>query len=354
MKRALLALVVIAAVAAAAVAVYRSRRPLPPPAPSQAELDALVAKRTALKEKLLDLTVRKDDQGIGRAPQGSIMLGLPTSFTRAVIEQVVTGLFRETTLTLKNLKVHKAGDVKAKMVFSKRKVGEYVLDVDIHEVSGLLKPGKPTLTFGRDQVGVRLPVALAEGEGRGTLRIQWDSKGLAANAVCGDKDITTAVTGTVVPADYVVEGQFGITAMGDTIVLRPDFGELKVKVTVAATEKTWAAVDQVIEAQGSACRTALKKIDLKAILAKIIGKGFNVRIPAKIFKPIRLPAGVQSSLELQGVKLALQVKPTGMTVTRDRIWYGADIRTGADAAPPGPAAPGNKPEAAPAPSKPPA
>lgn len=328
MKKALLVPLLLVVVAGTALAVRQARRPAPPPPPSRAELDALIAKRAALREKLLDLTLRRDDQGIGNAPQGSIMLGLPTRFTRSVVEQVVTGLFRETTLTLKNLKVHKQGDVKARVLFAQRKVGEYVLDVDIHEVSGRLQPGQPRLTFGQDQVGVELPVSLADGLGRGALRLVWDSKGLAANAVCGDKDITAAVTGTVVPADYLVQGKFGITAMGDTIVLRPDFGELEINVAVAASAATWATVDQVIASQGSACRAALRKIDLKGILARVIGKGFAVRIPATIFQPIRLPAGVQSSLELQGVTLALQVKPTGMTVTPDRIWYGADIRTG--------------------------
>ena len=28
---------------------------------------------------------------------------------------------------------------------------------------------------------------------------------------------------------------------------------------------------------------------------------------------------------LQGIKLALQVKPTGLLVSGDRLWYGADI-----------------------------
>jgi hypothetical protein len=31
------------------------------------------------------------------------------------------------------------------------------------------------------------------------------------------------------------------------------------------------------------------------------------------------------SLEIQGLKLALQVKPTGLLVVGDRLWYGADI-----------------------------
>ena len=64
---------------------------------------------------------------------------------------------------------------------------------------------------------------------------------------------------------------------------------------------------------------------LKNKLGTILGRGFNVKIPQKIFKPITLPAGVSKSLEVQGIQLALQVKPTGVMVARDRLWYGADL-----------------------------
>ena len=57
----------------------------------------------------------------------------------------------------------------------------------------------------------------------------------------------------------------------------------------------------------------------------ILGKGFNVKIPQKLIKPVRLPAGIKQSLEIQGMKIALEVKPTGLLVASDRLWYGADI-----------------------------
>jgi hypothetical protein len=230
-----------------------------------------------------------------------------------------------------------------KALVAKRTVGEYVLDVAIHDVMGVLKPGTPVLAFGTDRIGLRLPVSIAGGSGNASVHLAWDSKGLAANAICGDTDVTKAVSGSVVPADYLVEGGFGITASGDSVTLRPDFGELKVKITVEASEAAWKAVDEVIQAQGGACRSALEKIDLKAVLARLVGRGFNVKIPPKIFKPIRLPAGVRSSLKLQGVDLALHVKATGLTVTPDRIWYGANLTAGTGVASPAPGAAGKDP-----------
>ena len=82
--------------------------------------------------------------------------------------------------------------------------------------------------------------------------------------------------------------------------------------------------------QRKGCEIALNKVDIKEKLAGILGRGFNVKIPQKIFKPIRLPAGVRQSLEVQGIQLALKVKPTGVLVARDRIWYGADVALAAN------------------------
>ena len=73
------------------------------------------------------------------------------------------------------------------------------------------------------------------------------------------------------------------------------------------------------------CEIALTKVDIKAKLDGILGRGFNVRIPQKILKPVVLPAGVRQSLRVQGVDLALEVKPTGVLVAEDRLWYGADF-----------------------------
>ena len=94
-------------------------------------------------------------------------------------------------------------------------MGHYVLDVLIHQVQGTLKPGPPDLRFSEDRVAVSLPVRLAGGTGNADIRLQWDSKGLVANALCGDTDVTKAITGGVIPKDYVLNGAFRITSAGE-------------------------------------------------------------------------------------------------------------------------------------------
>ena len=84
--------------------------------------------------------------------------------------------------------------------------------------------------------------------------------------------------------------------------------------------------DEVIRDRPKGCEIALDKVDVKDKLPSVLGRGFRVKIPQKIFKPIRMPAGVRQSLELQGLTLAVAAQPTGVLVADDRIWYGADVK----------------------------
>jgi uncharacterized protein (UPF0335 family) len=326
MRRTALAALLLALASVAGFLYVRSRpSPLAPP-PTAAEIQALVERRDALQARLREVVIASGEKSLAEAPPGDVMIGIPTTFTRSILGQVVTGLFDDMRLTLKNLKVHKEGDVKVKALIRRKRVGHYVLDVLIHQVQGILTPGPPDLRFGEGRVEVSLPVRLAAGQGDADIRLQWDSKGLVANAVCGDTDVTKTVTGGVIPQDYVLNGAFRIASAGEAIVLRPDFREeLKVRIFVDPTEQAWQAVQEVVKAQRAGCEAALNKIDIKEILGHIVGKGFNVKIPQKVIKPVRLPAGIRQSLELQGIRVALQVRPTGMKVSPDRLWYGANV-----------------------------
>jgi hypothetical protein len=326
MKRVALAALLLALASVAGFLSWRSRpSPLPPP-PTAAALQALVERRDALQARLREVIVASGEKSLGEDPPGDVMIGIPTTLTRSILGQIATGLFDNMTLTLKNLKVHKEGDVRVKTLIRRKRVGHYVLDVLIHQVQGILKPGPPDLRFGEDRVDVSLPVRLAEGQGGADIRLQWDSKGLVANVVCGDTDVTKALTGGVIPQDYVLSGAFRIASAGGAIVLRPDFREeLKVRIFVDPSEQAWQAVQEVVKAQRAGCEAVLNKIDIKEILGHIVGKGFNVKIPQKVIKPVRLPAGVRQSLELQGIRVALQVKSMGMKVSPDRLWYAANV-----------------------------
>jgi hypothetical protein len=303
---------------------YLSLRKGPPPPPTAERLSALVAERDRLQAALRDAVARKGEPSLARAPVAGVMIGLPTSVTTSIVEQAVTGLFGETTITLRNLRVKKTGEVRAKLLLAKRTLGQYSLDIKINRVQGVLKPGKPKLEYETNRVRLALPVHLAEGQGNATLHFTWDGKG-AAGAVCGDLDVTHEISGGVVPQDYHVSGYFEVRSANDAIVLGPGFPDLAVRIIVDPSEQAWGVMDAVMQGRNKSCEIALDKAGVKERVAAMLGRGFNVKIPQKIFKPIRLPAGVTQTVDVGGTRLALGVKSAGVLLSGDRIWYGADV-----------------------------
>ena len=64
---------------------------------------------------------------------------------------------------------------------------------------------------------------------------------------------------------------------------------------------------------------------MKQKLQEMVDRGFTVKLPRQLFREIRLPAGVRQSLELEGLALTLDVRPVGVVVTPQRLWYGANV-----------------------------
>lgn len=319
-RRAALVVVLLFVAGLAAFVALRLRSPRPGPA----RLADLTRERDALESRWRSALNASGERSLDRAPAADLMIGLPGSLTRSIVGQVVTGVFGETTLTLTNLHVRKAGEIRTRMVLAKRTLGEYVLEVDIHGVRGVLEAGAPVIAFGDDKVDVTLPVRIAGGGGDADVRFQWDGKGVAS-ALCGDIDVKRSLTAGVVPRDYEVAGSFAIAVEGESIILRPSFPDLAARIAVEPTPESWKAVEAVIRERSRGCEIALDAIDVKERLGELLGRGFNVRIPQRIFKAIPLPAGVRRSVRVQGVDLAMRVSPTAVLVADDRLWYGADV-----------------------------
>jgi hypothetical protein len=326
-RRLLVTSLIVALLAAAAGYTYlRLKVPRLPPAPTAREIEASMRERDALHQRLREIVAARGDQGFAEAPKGGLIIGVPSALTGTIVERIVTGLFGQTRLVLRDIHVHKEGDLKVKMLFSRRRLGHFVLDVEVKEAFALIKPGAPRLTFARERFDLSLPVVVEGGRGMVDLRFQWDGKGLAG-LVCGDMDVTRQVGGTAHPASYDVKGAFDVVAEGSGIVVTPRFEELKFLVSMEPSAEALATIDEMVAQKDGLCGAALTKVDVKSKLVARVRRGFNIKLPRKLLKPIRLPAGVQQSLELQGVQLSLHVEPTGLVITPERLWYGADVET---------------------------
>jgi hypothetical protein len=302
---------------ALALAACREREDRQTPEQIRAEIAALEKERDLLRPKL-DQLISKDPR-IAGMPKTPVRVGVPTTLARDLIERVVSGFVDNVTLELKNLKVNKKGTVKKVVT-----IGQYELHVVIKRVSGKLKTSKPTVTFGGNQITLKMPVTVASGSGNATIDFKWDGKNVSG-AVCGDMEITQDVSGGVIPASYPVSGTLELTATAKEILASPKFPMIKINLKVDPSDESWGAVQKILDDKEGVCGYVVDKVNVLKIVEGLINKGFNVRLPTEKIKPMAVPVGIEPSMKVQGRQVDLGIRVGELAITHDMLWLGANV-----------------------------
>ena len=111
---------------------------------------------------------------------------------------------------------------------------------------------------------------------------------------------------------------------------------------VQPSSESWEKVRAIIESKGGLCGFVVDKVNIPGILERLVGKGFNVRLPTEKIKPMAVPVGIEPRMTIQGRDITLGVKNVDLAITEHVIWLGADVDVTAEAAAP---VPGAVPEA---------
>jgi len=284
-----------------------------------ATIARMEAEQDSLRARAAELVAA--DPNLSRLPKDDVVIRVPTSFVRGVIERLIASVVDNITLRLEGIKAHVAKKVK-KIVT----IGEFVLDVEVLEVLGRLRTEKPEMRFGDGRIAMDLPVKVTEGTGRATLHFRWDGKNVA-QLTCGDLDVTKTLDATVVPAGYVITGGMGVAAKDNQIVCTPMFPETKIRLRVEPTQAAWDTVHALLAEKQGVCGWVLDKVDVPSILEGIITeKGINVRLPVDKLRPFILPAGVQDTLTVSGKTYTFETRTNLLLVEPDYFLYGADIK----------------------------
>ncbi len=292
-------------------------------APTEEELEGLRQERRVLNGRLEQRL--REDLRLLEAKDASVIVGVPIRFAERFVGELAGSLFSEVRITLRKLEVRKEGELRGRVLVGERPLGTYTLAVDLDEVVGILRFGKPKLRFEDDRVGVVLPVSLSEGSGRGRLRFRWDGRGVAG-VVCGDVSMSGAIVGSVVPDAYTLRGSLRLATDGAALVARPLFEDAEVHLGIEPSKETWQLVEKTIGEQGALCRAALKAANVPEKVRAVVQRGFAVKLPRKLFPELRLPVELEQSVDLEGRSIHLQVSPTGLSLTPKRLWYGANVR----------------------------
>jgi len=258
-------------------------------------------------------------------PAGDIVIALPTQFVDNVVRGVVTGWFHDVDLRLPPIRLQKSGDVHAKIGwFGRRRVGTYTLDMTLHGVRGRLQPGVPELVFGGNVIGLQVPVRVANGTGIAHIRAGWESKGIAG-PVCGDIAVERDVTGRVRARTYLARGRILLSAVAGSVRADPDFPGLAIRLYIDPAASSVAALDSALAARTGLCGYAVDRANASERIQDLVARGFDVKIPQRFFRPITLPVSVETAVPVAGRELALQVTPSGVSVTPSTVWIAARV-----------------------------
>ncbi len=277
--------------------------------------------RDDLRQRLLALSGK--DALLASAPDAEVLVGVPEGVAARMLERVTSRLVRQVQVVLRDLDVRRAGEVRTQGFV--KTPGRYRLHLRIHEVTGVLEPGAPKLDFRGDGIGIALPVRIARGEGRATLRFAWESRGIAGLA-CGDFRAEIPVSGRVVPRTYPVRGSFALELVDGVLVATPSFPDLEVNLQVEPSPETWKEVERVLSERSLQCRAALKLVDVPALLRRRLERGFDVKVPPKVFRALRLPAALQREVTVAGRTHVVLTVPRELALTPKVVWLGADVK----------------------------
>jgi len=259
--------------------------------------------------------------------KGEVVLALDDDFIERTVRDVAKQYLDRVVLDLPlEVSVEKEGKIEVKKVLSFE--GTWKVNMVVHRVRGVLSALAPEVSVREgDRIRLKLPVTLREGFGWGTLRFAWDATG-AAGAVCRDFEVTREIEGRVLPETYQFKGELRLAASDDSLVLRPLFGDVRVRLKVDLAPDSWNQLTAALEEQDSffKCGIALKPAEVLEKLKGIAARGFDVKLPRSLFRTITLPASLRQSVEFQGRSFDLSVKPGGFRTAQGALWSSAQVQ----------------------------
>ena len=290
---------------------------------SRGRVERLKAERGRLQEELRSALT--DDARLVDVPTGSVLIGLPATLVEAIVAEALTGPLKNVRLSLKDVaELQRSDTVKTKTFLGMMTLGQYALTVDVREVQAIMRPKTPKLVFGANRIAIDLPVSVESGNVKATLVFQWDGRKLAG-VVCGDLTGTHELLATVPPVQIRLRGRFDVEAKGEHLIVKPVIAPLDLAFNVEPRQKTWDFIDGLIESKNAVCEAALRKAAVGQKVRDLVARGFKVRLPTHWVHSMTLPASFRDTFDVQGTSAGLAIMPTGVSITKTRIWYGADL-----------------------------
>jgi hypothetical protein len=295
-----------------------------------ADLGAARAEHARLRARLAELAAKDAVVAESAEQRASAVVAIRNPLVQELVDLLAQRYLDRVELDLPlEARVKESRDVHVDTFLGRMHAGTWTLDLVVHRVRGRLRARKPALAAAAaNQVRFALPVALERAQGSATVKFTWNGRAVGG-LVCRDFEVVRRLDGVVLPEEYPVTGAFRLEAGPAAVRAVPVFPARKFHIKVDLTEASWAAVKDALTEQDklTRCGLALEPATLLPRLQELLRRGFDVTLPASLFRPVDLPGAVRGTVDAQGTQVELAVVTRGLRLTPRAVWYAADVRS---------------------------
>ena len=276
----------------------------------------------------------------GSAAQGHLTAAIPPAVFEDVVRRVAAHYLDRVDVQLDGVKVEKTGEIHKDTFLGKIHAGDWAAFIWFPHIRGTLRAGVPRVRLpGANRVLVEMPVHLERGSGTAQVHFKWDSRSVV-NIICRDFEITQDVKGTVEHRDYPVTGRFTMAAGPDELRALPSFDD-RFRIHPVLSAASWTEIRAALDAENKLerCGMGLHPDDVMAQLDARVKEGFVVKLPRKLFRPVRLPTRLTPTVSVQDQDVDVELTQSQLEAGPDGVWYGVWVKAGL----PGPRGAGPRP-----------
>ena len=262
------------------------------------------------------------------ADRGQVVLAMRSGLIEELARNVARSYLDRVTVDLGEVEGHSSGEMRKRTFFGRIKVGEWSVNFDLGDLVGHLRAGTPRVSLrGPDLIEVEVPVDVQETEGSATLRLNWDSSGLA-NAVCKDFELTREIRGRVLAQRHVVSGALRLHNTGDSVTATPVFPDRRIRLKLDLTSRSWGAVEAALRSQDTSgkCGTLMDPDKGMKHLRALAARGIRVRLPDSIFRAVTFPARLHEVVKVNERPVGLRLRAESLRVQSATLWTSVSVQ----------------------------
>ena len=265
----------------------------------------------------------------GSAAEGHLTAAIRPALFEDIVRRVFAHYLDRVDVRLDGVKVEKTGEIHKDTFLGKIDAGDWTASLWFPHIRGILRAGEPRVRLpGGNRVLVEMPVHLERGAGTVSIDFTWDSRSIAS-LVCRDFEVTQDVEGSIEPRKYPVTGQFTMAVSPDDLRALPSFDD-RFRIHPVISADSWAAVRRAVDAQNKIerCGMGLHPEKVMSQLNDLVNAGFVVKLPKKLFRPVRLPTRLTPTVRVQDQDVDVELTQSRLDAGPEGVWYGVWVKAG--------------------------